>query len=158
MSKYSLVAMGGTFDIIHRGHLTLLSNAFAISDKVIIGITSDELATKKGKILINNYDQRLENLTSAISKEFQSASFQISKLENDFGPAVLEKEVQALIVSDETSNQGNILNELRVKKKLPPAQIVIVPMFLAKDGTRISTTRIKNSEIDIDGNLLSIDK
>jgi pantetheine-phosphate adenylyltransferase len=33
-----------------------------------------------------------------------------------------------------------------------------VPMFLAKDGTRISTTRIKNSEIDSEGNLLSIDK
>ena len=158
MSEYSLVAMGGTFDIIHKGHLTLLSNAFAVSDKVIIGITSDELATKKGKILVNKYDQRFENLISVISKEFPNSSFQISKLENDFGPAVLEKEVEALIVSDETSTQGNILNQLRAEKKIPPIQIVIVPMFLAKDGVRISTTRIKNSEIDIDGNLLSIDK
>jgi pantetheine-phosphate adenylyltransferase len=158
MSEYSLVAMGGTFDIIHKGHLTLLSNAFAVSDKVIIGITSDELATKKGKILVNKYDQRFENLISVISKEFPNSSFQISKLENDFGPAVLEKEVEALIVSDETSTQGKILNQLRVEKKIPPVQIVIVPMFLAKDGVRISTTRIKNSEIDTDGNLLSIDK
>jgi len=158
MSEYSLVAMGGTFDIIHRGHLTLLSNAFAVSDKVIIGITSDELATKKGKILVNKYDQRFENLTSIISKEFPDSSFQISKLENDFGPAVLEKEVEALIVSDETSPQGNILNQLRAEKKIPPVQIIVVPMFLAKDGIRISTTRIKNSEIDVDGNLLSIDK
>jgi len=158
MSEYSLVAMGGTFDIIHKGHLTLLSNAFAVSDKVIIGITSDELATKKGKILVNKYDQRFENLTSVISKEFPNSSFQISKLENDFGPAVLEKEVEALIVSDETSLQGNILNQLRAEKKIPPVQIIVVPMFLAKDGVRISTTRIKNSEIDIDGNLLSIDK
>jgi len=158
MSEYSLVAMGGTFDIIHKGHLTLLSNAFKISDKVIIGITSDEFAAKKGKIPINKYDQRLENLTSTISKEFPNATFQISKLENDFGPAVFEKEVQALVVSDETSNQGNNLNELRVQKNLPPVKIVVIPMFLAKDGSRISTTRIKNSEIDIDGNLLSIDK
>ena len=158
MSKYSLVAMGGTFDIIHRGHLTLLSNAFAVSDKVIIGITSDELATKKDKILINKYDQRFENLTTVISKEFPNSSFQISKFENDFGPAVLEKEVEALIVSDETSTQGNILNQLRAEKKISPVQIVVVPMFLAKDGVRISTTRIKNSEIDIDGNLLSVDK
>jgi pantetheine-phosphate adenylyltransferase len=158
MSEYSLVAMGGTFDIIHKGHLTLLPNAFAVSDKVIIGITSDELATKKGKILVNKYDRRFENLTSVISKEFPNSSFQISKLENDFGPAVLEKEVEALIVSDETSLQGNILNQLRAEKKIPPVQIIVVPMFLAKDGVRISTTRIKNSEIDADGNLLSIDK
>ena len=158
MSEYSLVAMGGTFDIIHKGHLTLLSNAFAVSDKVIIGITSDELAAKKGKIPINKYDQRFENLMSLILKEFPDSLFEISKLENDFGPAVLEKDVKALIVSDETSAQGDVLNQLRTAKKIPPVQIVVVPMFLAKDGIRISTTRIKNSEIDVDGNLLSIDK
>ena len=158
MSQFSLVAMGGTFDIIHRGHLTLLSNAFSISDKVIIGLTSDELAKKKGKVTTNKYEQRLENLTSVISKEFPNSSFQISKLENDFGPAVLEKDVEALVVSDETNHQGNVLNELRAEKDLPPVQIISVPMFLAKDGTRISSTRIKNSEIDSEGNLLSIDK
>jgi pantetheine-phosphate adenylyltransferase len=157
MSKFSLVAMGGTFDIIHRGHLTLLSNAFAISDKVIIGLTSDEFAAKKGKIPNNKYEKRLENLTNSISKEFPNVSLQISKLDDDFGPAVLEKEVEALVVSDETSNQGNVLNKLRSEKNLPPAQIITVPMFLAKDGTRVSTTRIKNSEIDSEGNLSSID-
>jgi len=157
MSKFSLIATGGTFDIIHRGHLTLLSNAFAISDKVIIGLTSDKLAEKKEKLLINKYEKRLETLTAVISKEFPNSSFQISKLDNDFGPAVLEKEVEALVVSDETSNQGIILNQLRAEKKLPSVKIITVPMFLAKDGKRISTTRIKNSEIDTEGNLLSID-
>jgi len=157
VSEFSLIATGGTFDIIHRGHLTLLSAAFAISDKVIIGLTSDELAEKKGKLSINKYEKRLENLTAIISKEFPNSSFQISKLDNDFGPAVLEKEVEALVVSDEKSNQGDVLNQLRAEKKMPPVKIITVPMFLAKDGTRISTTRIKNSEIDTEGNLLSID-
>jgi len=158
MSKFSLIAMGGTFDIIHRGHLTLLSNAFEISDNVIIGLTSDEFAAKKGKTPNNKYAQRLENLITIISKEFPNTSFEISKLDNDFGPAVLEPDVEALVVSDETRNQGEVLNKLRAEKKLSPVQIINVPMFLAKDGTRISTTRIKNSEIDSEGNLLSIDK
>ncbi len=157
MSEFSLIATGGTFDIIHRGHLTLLSDAYAISNKVIIGLTSDELAEKRGKLLINNYEHRLENLTAVISKEFPNSSFQISKLDNDFGPAVLEKGVEALVVSDEKSNQGIVLNQLRAEKKLSPVKIITVPMFLAKDGKRISTTRIKNSEIDAEGNLLSID-
>ena len=100
MSQFSLVAMGGTFDIIHRGHITLLSNAFEISDKVIIGLTSDEFAKKRGKTLINNYETRLANLTETIFKEFPNSSFQISKLDNDFGPAVLESEVQALVVDN----------------------------------------------------------
>jgi pantetheine-phosphate adenylyltransferase len=65
--------------------------------------------------------------------------------------------VQALVVSDETGNQGDVLNQLRKEKNLSPVKIVIVPMVLAHDGNRISTTRIKNSEIDIDGNVSSID-
>ncbi|MSS86001.1 MAG: cytidyltransferase [Thaumarchaeota archaeon] len=157
MSKFSLIAMGGTFDIIHRGHLTLLANAFEISDKVIIGLTSDEFVQKKGKTPIHKYDERLKNLVSIIFKEFPNNDFEISQLNNDFGPAVLGKDVQALVVSDETSNQGNILNKLRSKNNLPLVDVIVVPMSLAKDGVRISTTRIKNAEIDSDGNLLPID-
>jgi len=158
MSRFSLIAIGGTFDIIHRGHTTLLSTAFEISDKVIIGLTSDEFVQKKGKTPIHKYDERLKNLTLTIFKKFPDTYFEISQLNNDFGPAVLEKEVQALVVSDETSNQGTVLNKLRSERDLPPVEIIKVPMFLAKDGVKISTTRIKNSEIDSDGNLLSIDK
>lgn len=157
MSQFTLVAMGGTFDIIHKGHLTLLAKAFLISSNVIIGLTSDELAEKRGKKTLNNYKKRHERLTNAIKTNFPNHLFQISKLDNDFGPAVLEENVQALVVSDETSNQGEILNRLRKEKNLSPVKIVIVPMVLAHDGNRISTTRIKNSEIDIDGNVSSID-
>ena len=158
MSKFSLIAMGGTFDIIHHGHINLLSTAFDISEKVIIGLTSDEFVQKKGKNPIHKYDERLKNLTSIIFKKFTNSYFEISQLNNDFGPAVFEKEVQALVVSDETKNQGNILNKLRTERNLSPVEIIVVPMTLAKDGKRISTTRIKNSEIDSDGNLLPIDK
>jgi len=157
MKKFDLVAMGGTFDVIHKGHIYLLSEAFSISDKVIIGLTSNEWASKKGKDLLNDFDKRLEKLVKVIEKNFPNTSFEISKLDNDFGPAVLEKKVQALVVSDETSNQGEVLNLLRKQKNLPPVDVVVVPMVLAKDGNKISTTRIKNQEIDYDGNLLSFD-
>ncbi len=157
MKKFDLVAMGGTFDVIHKGHTTLLSDAFSISSKVIIGLTSDEMALRKGKNLQNDYNQRLETLVKTIEKNFPNKEFKISKLDNDFGPAVLEKEVQALVVSSETSNQGEVLNQLRKQKNLPSVDVVVVPMVLAKDGLRISTTRIKNQEIDYDGNLSSVD-
>lgn len=154
MAKFQLVAMGGTFDIIHKGHLTLLEGAFSVSTKVIIGLTSDELATKKGKKLNHDYLQRFNTLKQTIEKKFPSRDFVISKLDNDFGPAVLEANVQALVVSGETEPQGDALNKLRAQKNLPLVEIVTIPMVLAKDGTRISTTRIRNSEIDTQGNLL----
>jgi pantetheine-phosphate adenylyltransferase len=157
MKKFDLVAMGGTFDFIHKGHITLLSEAFSISSKVIIGLTSDDMALRKGKNLQNDYNQRLETLVKTIEENFPNNEFEISKLDNDFGPAVLQKEVQALVVSGETSNQGDVLNQLRKEKGLPSVGVVVVPMVLAKDGSRISTTRIKNKEIDYDGNLSSVD-
>ena len=153
MELFDLVAMGGTFDVIHSGHITLLKKAFSISSKVIIGLTSDQLATKKGKNLVNDYSKRLSLLKSVIEKNFPNSSYQISKLEDDFGPAVIEGSVNALVVSEETSNKGLRLNEVRAERNLPPVKIVVVPMVLAKDGKAISTSRIRNSEIDSNGNL-----
>jgi pantetheine-phosphate adenylyltransferase len=153
MSHYETVALGGTFDIIHKGHMALLTKAFSISSHVIIGLAGDELVTKKGKKIINNYSKRLESLTSTIQQYFPNSSYTISKLENDFGPAAIEGNVNALVVSEETSSKGDILNKLRQKKNLPLVDVVIVPMVLAEDGSRISSTRIKKSEIDPEGNL-----
>jgi len=153
MSKFKIVALGGTFDIIHKGHHALLQKGFSISSQVIIGLTSDELAIKKGKNLLYNYSRRLESLQSFLNKNFPNSHYEISKLDNDFGPAVLRKEVEALVVSEETIEKGEILNKLRSQKDLPPVSVESVPMVLAKDGKRISTTRIKNSEVDADGNL-----
>ncbi len=153
MSQFKLVALGGTFDIIHKGHIALLQKGFSISSKVIIGLTSDELARKKGKYLLHNYSQRFELLESTIKKIFPNSHYEISKLDNDFGPAVLEGGVEALVVSEETTEKGTILNELRHQRHLAQVQVVSVPLVLAKDGKRISTSRIKNSEIDSDGNL-----
>ena len=153
MPEFNLVAMGGTFDIIHKGHIALLSKAFSISSRVIIGLTGDELAKRRGKQPVNSFEKRLQSLEILIKKKFPDIDYQISKLDNDFGPAVLEQGVEALVVSDETEKQGSVLNDLRAQRNLPPVRIVTVPMVLAEDGTRISTTRIKNSEIDSDGNL-----
>jgi pantetheine-phosphate adenylyltransferase len=151
MKKFDLVATGGTFDIIHKGHTALLNKAFTISSKVIIGLSSDELVKKMGKKCQNNYSQRHDLLESMIKQSFPNSSYQISKLDNDFGPAMLEGKVQALVASEETSNKGKVLNDLRSEKNLPSIEIIVVPMVLADDGSRISTSRIRNSEIDAEG-------
>ena len=66
MSQYSTVALGGTFDIIHKGHVALLTKAFSISTHTIIGLTGDDLALKKNKKIINDYPKRFESLTNLV--------------------------------------------------------------------------------------------
>ena len=148
-----MVALGGTFDIIHAGHLALLDKGFSISKKVILGLTSDELAEKRGKRLLNNFQIRYSVLESLLKDKFPNSVFEIAKLDNDFGPAAIEGDVSALVVSEETSGKGELLNKLRLEQDHAPVVIIVVPMVLAKDGGRISTTRIRNSEIDVQGNI-----
>jgi len=154
MTQFRIVAMGGTFDLIHDGHIALLERAFSISDKVIIGLTGDGLAEKKGKKIQNRYPQRFSALEQLIKTRFPGKSYAISMLDDDFGPAVIEGDVQALVASDETAHKGDILNKQRREKNLDPVQVVTVPLILARDGKRISSTRIRDSEIDPQGNLL----
>ena len=151
--KYEIIALGGTFDIIHAGHIALLKRGFAISKKVIIGLTSDKFALKNGKELVNKYEKRHSSLKLLIEEKFLGSKYEIAKLENDFGPAVVEGNVEALIVSTETQDKGEILKKLRAEKNLQPVKIISVSMVLAEDGNRISTTRIRDMEIDFNGKL-----
>ena len=66
MTRYDTAATGGTFDLLHRGHLELLKRAFSVSSLVIIGLTSDHFAARQGKTTFHNYIQRFENLSSLI--------------------------------------------------------------------------------------------
>ena len=140
--------------MIHRGHVALLEMAFSVSQKVIIGLTSDELVQRKGKRILHTYEQRLESLKKTVDAMFPGRQYVISRLDNDFGPAVVEGKVEALVVSEETAHQGQALNKLREDRNLGPVDVVVVPMVLAKDGKRISSTRIRNEEMDRDGNLI----
>jgi pantetheine-phosphate adenylyltransferase len=154
LAEFQVVATGGTFDEIHIGHIALLAKAFKVGDKVIIGVSSDEFAKKRGKRLNHDFDERVESLRKMIKKEFGDANYEIAKLEGDFGPAVTSGDVGALVASSETGNKGKILNEIRAKKGLKPAKVITVKLIRAEDGSPISSTRIRAGEIDSRGKLL----
>ena len=101
--EFNLVALGGTFDIIHARHIAILDKGFSISKKVIIGLTSDELVQKQGKKLLYDFRTRFSTLESLLKDRFPNSVFEIAKLDNDFGPAAIEGNLDALVVSEETS-------------------------------------------------------
>jgi pantetheine-phosphate adenylyltransferase len=152
--RFSVVATGGTFDEIHLGHLALLSKAFQAGDRVIIGVSTDEFARKRGKRLNHDYQQRVTNLEAVIAKEFGSVDYVIARLDADFGPASTSGDVKALVASTETQVKGTVLNEMRAKLGLKPVIIIAVDMVKAEDGSPISSTRIRAGEIDRLGKLL----
>ena len=54
----------GVFDLFHIGHLTLLKNAKGLCDKLIVGVTVDELVLYKGKHAMIPYSDRAEIVRS----------------------------------------------------------------------------------------------
>lgn len=50
----------GVFDLFHIGHLNLLKNAKGMCDKLIVGVTVDELVKYKGKKAMIPYEDRAE--------------------------------------------------------------------------------------------------
>lgn len=50
----------GVYDLFHIGHLNLLKNAKGLCDKLVVGVTVDELVTYKGKRAIIPFEDRIE--------------------------------------------------------------------------------------------------
>jgi pantetheine-phosphate adenylyltransferase len=156
LEKLNLVATGGTFDCIHIGHIKLLSTAFDISDHVIIGLTSDRFVKryKLNSNIKNNYLRRLFNLKKNISLNFKDVNYTIIKLEDEFGPVIHSSRIQAIVVSEETLVKVKQINEIRISNYLNPLRVIVVEIAKSSDGKPISSTRIRNGEIDDKGKIL----
>jgi len=54
----------GVFDLFHVGHLNLLKNAKGMCDKLIVGVTVDELVAYKNKKAVIPFEERMEIVRS----------------------------------------------------------------------------------------------
>ena len=62
MSK--VVLTYGTFDLFHVGHLNLLKRAKSLGDYLIVGVSTDEFNSGKGKKTIIDFKDRMEIVRS----------------------------------------------------------------------------------------------
>jgi pantetheine-phosphate adenylyltransferase len=149
--KYKMVATGGTFDHLHKGHVALLRKSFEVGDVVVIGVTSDTFAMKEGKNPDQSYEERVQALEAFLHRSFPGRKYIIAKLDDYFGPGIASPDVQAIVVSRETAKRVSIANALRESKGYPPLEEVMVDFVLADDSKPISSTRIRKGEIDPEG-------
>ena len=144
--------MGGTFDVFHKGHEVLIQTALDVSDQVLIGLTTDERAGKgRAGYQITSYDKRKDRLEDWLKSQRVEQRVEIAPLNDDWGPAALGKEFEGIIVSQETEDMALALNQVREEKGIDKLKVIVVPMVQAYDGHRISSSRIRNGEINSEG-------
>ncbi|OPY31903.1 MAG: Phosphopantetheine adenylyltransferase [Methanomassiliicoccales archaeon PtaU1.Bin124] len=145
------VGVGGTFNVLHKGHRTLLDRAFESGDEVHIGIMSDEYA-EANKSLLVPFERRREMVESyALNK---GVEFTIIEIGHPTELAATDPTLEVLIVSPETSTRASKINDQRRLAGLAPLKIITIPYVLAQDFRPISSSRIIRGELDEEGRLL----
>lgn len=148
---FKKVIIGGTFDLLHKGHQKILEIGFQIGKEVVIGLTSDRFASRFRVEEVSSFKKRKKQLGEFLEKF--DKPYEIVKIEDNYGVATLDPEADCIVVSEETLLRAQEINTIRYKKNLPKLTIVVVPLVLAEDGKPISSQRILAREIDEEGRL-----
>src|SRR3989475_4469995 len=152
--RYRSVAVGGTFDILHVGHEKLLAKAFELGELVFVGVTGDRLVSKLSKDHpVRTFAVRRRNLRQLLKAYGWLERARITELKDSFGPAIRRRRLEAVVVSEETRENGLRLNQLRRNRGLKPLRLYVVRMVRADDGNVISDTRIRRGEVNPRGRL-----
>jgi pantetheine-phosphate adenylyltransferase len=146
-----VVALGGTFDLFHRGHRLLLSFAASLGKKLIVGVASDRFASGKNHS-VEPFETRLNNVLSFLQEK--RVEFELFKLDDFAGPSVSLEE-GTLLATSETLGNSILINKIRSEKGLRPLEILLAPLLEAEDSYPISSSRIRKGEIDEKGFLKS---
>ncbi|MBS7622883.1 pantetheine-phosphate adenylyltransferase [Candidatus Bathyarchaeota archaeon] len=151
-----VVLLGGTFDQLHKGHRKIISSALQVGDKIVIGLVTDKFAAKRGKHHeVSSYESRRMGLESFLSAKGELDRVEIVPLEDPYGPAVSEAQINAIVVSRETLDTALRINRIRISRGLAPIQVYVVDLVLAENGKPVSTSRIRGGFINKEGRSLN---
>ncbi len=156
LKKFAFACTGGTFDRLHKGHNALLKKAFAVSGKVLIGLTSDAMVkrTKQFFEIVKPYPQRQKELAAFLRKNGFEKRAKIVVLNDVSGPTVEKgSSVDCIVTSRKTLVGAREINRRRRKNKLKPLPVVMVKIVESEDVKPISSTRIRKGQIDRAGHV-----
>ena len=70
----------GVYDLFHIGHLNLFKNAKGMCDKLVVGVTVDELVVYKGKHATIPFNERIEIVRSCKYVDAAIPQYDMDKL------------------------------------------------------------------------------
>lgn len=133
----------GVYDLFHIGHLNLLRNAKGMCDKLVVGVTTDELVSYKLKKAVIPHNERMEIVRSnrfvdsVVPQEDMDKFEMWKKLKFD-----------VMFVGDDWYNSDK-WEELEKKFKEVGVRIIFFPYTKGTSSTLLSQTlkKLRNDEL-----------
>lgn len=152
--KFKIATAAGTFDHFHKGHKAFLKKAFELADTIYIGITTDIFAkSKRQETDVAPCEERKKEVENFLKDNGLYDRARVIELNDIYGPTLEPYcPIEAIIVTEKTRYGAELINKLRKQKGLPALIIEEMPIEVAQDGGDLSSSRIRNKEIDKEGN------
>ena len=139
MKKEIIVYTSGTWDMFHVGHLNILEKSAKLGDKLIVGVSTDELIIEyKGLPPLIPFEQRFKIIESnkwvykAVKQEVLTEIKQLKELKVDI-----------VTIGDDWKDK--YLEGLDWMEKQPGKKVVYIPYTSNVSTTSIKRNIIKNS-------------
>ena|SRR6218665_228854 len=97
----------GTFDLIHRGHINILKRAKELGDYLIVGLSSDEFNTLKGKASYYTFEERKYILESIKYVDLVIKEDSWDQKQND----VVEHKADVFVMGDDWEGEFDFLSK-----------------------------------------------
>lgn len=124
----------GVFDLFHIGHLNMLKNAKSLCDKLIVGVTTDEMVMYKNKRAVIPFEERIE-----IVRNIQFTDAAIPQDDMDKYEMWKKIKYDVLFVGDDWYGSES-WEELEEKLKKVGVKIVYFPYTQGTSSTLINRT------------------
>lgn len=156
MENYDVI-LGGTFGPLHDGHREMLRTAFEFGNP-LIGLTTQELSqkTRDSPRYIPAFEKRniiLKNECNSLAEKY-GRQYKIFAMNHPTKEAEINTNIRAIVVSPEekVEKRVNEINQVRTEtNNLPELEMIVASKVTAEDGTRISSTRMIQGEINQHG-------
>jgi len=138
--------IGGTFDRFHDGHARLIERSLDACISLEVWLTSDSSAHSKDPRILS-WGERCQGIRDRMAPA-SSERISFGVLEDPYGPAPTHLEAGAIICTPETRPTCDEINSMRLQNHLQPLEVIEVEHLMAQNGEPLSSSRIRNGEID----------
>ena len=122
----------GVFDLFHIGHLNMLKNAASLCDKLIVGVTVDDLVKYKNKVSVIPFEERVEIVRNIKCVGTAVPQYNMNKIE-----AFERYKFDVMFVGDDWFKTKK-WNEIEKKLNLKGVKVIYFPYTKGTSSTQIN--------------------